>query len=291
MATNTGFNIKGDTDWGPQGDGTYQGFKATGTNAYVRLGGTTTVAGHLRSLEMTGNITYAINEIVDLGAGNSGVQPTYVLDNEGVVGAPFATSKLEPKDGDCGFTWGSGGGIVVPEKPVMYSIAFEDLGAIGDFDFNDVVLYVAHYVKDNKAKVYFMAAGGELDVDVKYDGTLLFSKTDGKITNTGKNGGPIIDSTEVSMTGVADLLKYSIYVKKTDTVSFTIGSASEKGKAPQALIIPGEWAWPIEQVNICDAYPGIENADGVTEHSFGTWVKGTNDNEWYNYPDLTKVVK
>jgi len=282
MGNNAGFNILGDTDWAAQGDGTYQGFRTmkTGDKAYVRLGGTTTVAGHLRSLEMTGHITYAINEIVDLGADNSGVQPTYVLDNDGVVGAPFASTSFSTTPGVCAATWGSGGGIVTPEAPVMYSIAFEDLGSIGDFDFNDVVLYVAHRMKDQKAKVYFMAAGGELDVDVKYDTQTLFTKTDGRITNTQNPRGEIIDSAEIDMTGVADLQKFSIVVKKTNAVSLTVGSANVKGHAPQALIIPGEWAWPIEQVNIKDAYP-----------DFVKWVENVTNSNWYDNPDLNKVVR
>ncbi len=282
MGNNSGFNILGSTDWAAQGDGTYQGFRTmkASDKAYVRLGGTTTVAGHLHSLEMTGQITYAIREIVDLGAGNSGVQPTYVLDNAGVVGAPFASSGFSTKPGECAATWGSGGGIVPPAAPVMYSIAFEDLGSIGDFDFNDVVLYVAHRVQQQKAMVYFMAAGGELSVDVKYDTQTLFTKTNGVITNTQNPRGEIIDSTEIDMTSVADLQKFSIVVKKDNNVSLTVGSASVKGQAPQALIIPGNWQWPIEQVNITTAYPLIKD-----------WVEGVNDNEWYKYPVADKVVR
>ena len=278
MGNNSGFNIKGSTDWAAQGDGTYQGFRATGETAYVRLGGTTTVAGHLHSLEMTGNITYAINEIVDLGAGNSGVQPTYVLDNEGVICAPFASSNFSTVEGECAATWTSGGGIVPPVNPVMYSIAFEDLGSIGDFDFNDVVLYVAHNVQTGKAIVSFMAAGGELSVDVKYDGTTIFTKNDGKMTNTTTRGS-VIATAEIDMTSVADLQKFSIYVKKTNEVSFTVGSAAVKGKAPQALIIPGEWAWPVERTNIKDAYPDFEN-----------WVKDVTNDDWYENPVASKVL-
>ena len=278
MGNNSGFNINGNTNWVAQGDGTYQGFRASGT-AYVRLGGTTTVAGHLHTLEMTGDITYAINKIVDLGEGNSGVQPTYVLDNEGVTGAPFASSNFSTTPGECAAVWASGAGLRAPAQAVMYSIAFEDLGSIGDFDFNDIVLYVAHYVAENRATVSLMAAGGELSVDVKYNGNTIFSKNDGKMTNTTGSRGNVIASADVSMTSVADLQKFSIFVKKTNEVSFTIGSANEKGKAPQALIIPGEWQWPTERTNVKTAYP-----------DFVKWVESVTNTDWYEYPVAGKVL-
>lgn len=163
--------------------------------------------------------------------------------------------------------------------PVIYSIAFEDLGSIGDFDFNDVVLYVEHNTVTNKAKVKFMAAGGELDVDVKYDGTTIFTKNNGIITNTYQRG-EVLDSTEVDMTSAADLQKFSITVKKTNEVSLTVGSANVKGKAPQALIIPGEWAWPVEQTNIKEAYPDFVN-----------WVKNVTNNNWYDNPVEENVIR
>lgn len=285
MGNNSMFNIKGNTKWEAQGDGTYAGFKSSGDMAYVRLGGTTTVAGHKYSLELRGNVTYAINAINDLGAGNSGVQPTYVLDNQGSVGAPFASAAVSVKtneQGDtiCGATWGSGGGIQ-PENPVPYSVAFEDLGSIGDFDFNDIVLYVYHYVKTNKATVKLMAAGGTLSVDVKYNGNVIFTKNDGQMTNTTQKGNVIGTVENLTMTNPAtDLRNFSIVVKKDNQSSIEITSATQAGKAPMALIIPTEWAWPTERTNIKNAYP-----------EFATWARQNNDTEWYKSPVDGKVIK
>ena len=156
MGNNSGFNVLGNTNWAAQGDGTYQGFRTTAgaTNAYVRLGGTTTVAGHLHSLELTGNITYAINNIVDKGAGNSGVQPTYVF-NEGTTEAPFDKLTVTPNATGCGATWIIDGG-----NGYQGRIMAEDLNAKQgtDFDFNDVVF--DWKIEGNKATIQLLAAGG-----------------------------------------------------------------------------------------------------------------------------------
>ncbi|MBR1689010.1 MAG: hypothetical protein IJ710_10895, partial [Prevotella sp.] len=116
-------------------------------------------------------------------------------------------------------------GQPIPTPSVNYSIAFEDLGSIGDFDFNDVVLYVAHNANTNKATVNFVAAGGILPVQVKYDGTVLFTKNDGIMTNT-RGKGNVIATAEVDMTNAAtDLRKFSIVVTSTNSQSTEITSA------------------------------------------------------------------
>ena len=171
-------------------------------------------------------------------------------------------------------------GQPIPTPSVNYSIAFEDLGSIGDFDFNDVVLYVAHNTNTNKATVSFVAAGGILPVQVKYDGTVLFTKTDGIMTNT-RGKGSVIATAEVDMTNAAtDLLKFSIVVTSTNSQSTEITSAAAVGEAPMALIIPGNWAWPIEKTSIKQAYP-----------DFATWVKNETNTTWYNNPTAEYVVR
>lgn len=171
--------------------------------------------------------------------------------------------------------------IPIPETPVHYSIAFEDLGSIGDFDFNDIVLYVDHYVKTGKATAKIMAAGGILDVDVKYDGVVILSKNDGQMTNTTTKGNVIATIENLSMSNpVADLKKFALVVKKDGGQSVEITSGTQTGKAPMALIIPNEWAWPKEQVSIVDAYP-----------AFKTWAKENNNTAWYENPVEEKVVR
>ena len=123
MANNAGFKVLGDTKWEAQGDGTYQGFKATGSKAYVYLGGTATVAAHQRSMEFSGNVTCAIGAITDKGASNTGVQPTYVLNNSGVSRVEIKdVTFTAPTEEECAGTWKKGG-TPKYETPQVYTYA------------------------------------------------------------------------------------------------------------------------------------------------------------------------
>ncbi|MBR1687789.1 MAG: DUF4842 domain-containing protein, partial [Prevotella sp.] len=77
-----------------------------------------------------------------------------------------------------------------------------------------------------------------------------------------------------------DLLKFSIVVTSTNSQSTEITSAAAVGEAPMALIIPGNWAWPIEKTSIKQAYP-----------DFATWVKDETNTTWYNNPTAEYVVR
>ena len=48
-------------------------------------------------------------------------------------------------------------------------IAYEDMGAVGDFDFNDVVLGISKDAETNTATVSLKAAGGTLETYITYD--------------------------------------------------------------------------------------------------------------------------
>ena len=193
-----------------------------------------------------------------------------------------ATTTLTIPAGECtgnGYNDKEPGIIPIPSDPVVYCIAFEDLGSTDDFDFNDIVLFVEHDVQSNTANVKLMAAGGTLSVDVKYGDEVIFSKNDGKMTNTTTKGN-VIATKEVSMTSAGNLDNFSLVVKRDNGQSSVISSAAVTGKAPQALIIPCGWEWPIERINIKDAYP-----------KFADWVKDVNNIDWYLYPDESKIVK
>lgn len=53
------------------------------------------------------------------------------------------------------------------DKKISYTFAFEDLGSIGDYDFNDVVLKVTDGEDNYHFNVYLAAAGGTLPVKVE----------------------------------------------------------------------------------------------------------------------------
>ena len=182
--------------------------------------------------------------------------------------------------GECtgtGYNSDGNDGGDIPDGLVYYSIAFEDLGSTDDFDFNDIVLYVGYNDDTKKATVACVAEGGVLEVDVKYNGTTLFSHTDGQMhTNKGSYG-----TAEVDMTDPAtDCRKFSITVKDGESSSTIVSSATVTGQAPQALIIPGQWAWPTERTSIKDAYT-----------RFATWAGEMTEDAWYTDPTEGKVIR
>ena len=298
MCDNSGFNVKGNTNWVAQGDGTYQGFiTANGaTNAYVRLGGTTTVAGHLHTLELTGNITYAINNIVDLGADNSGVQPTYVF-NAGTTKAPFDKLTVTPKENECGATW------IVPVTEEIRVIA-EDLNAKesktfdegSDFDFNDVVfdVYWTHIQgNDDKStqevKIKLMACGAEFSIYIGSDDDDIeihdkFAKANDGRSITGRTytintkGARDYNCPEITLlpdswsgTTIKQVAK-SILVRVSKSGTLYELSA-DKGRAASKIAVGTDYEW-------CDEYQDI-NAKYYFQEYVGDPEAANKWNTWY----------
>lgn len=278
MYNGAGFNVKGNTDWAAQGDGTFQGFRTVndGDNAYVRLAGTTTVAGHLHSLEITKGITYAINNIVDKGAGNSGVQPTYVLAGNA---ADFSKVTMAPKANDCGFTWNEEGDDDEEYVKESGRIFCEDLGTIGDFDFNDVVFDAKVYYWKKKGtashtEITLLAAGGTMKITVAgVDVHKAFGQPDSKMINTGDDDSKCVKDLEpvrfTAETAYESLYDIPIVVKH--------GSAervleAKPGMAPQKFRADIGTKWADEYVNVTKVYP-----------KFKEWVeKESVTPEWAN---------
>ena len=307
MGGNAGFNIKGNNSWGEQGDNTYQGFKATGSNNYVRLGGTTSVAAHKYSLQTTGNITIAFNNLVDLGASNSGVQPTIQL-NEGTTRVDFSELNPTYNTTDCGASWSNNPPVVTPVvENNSWTYAFEDNKTRCDFDLNDVVIQVRESeADDTKLIVKLVAAGCEYDNYVWLGDTPIvwaggaevhdaFGVTHGVMVNTGNNKG--VDKTPVEVTidkptnfdfQNADfkIRPFRINSDPTDEANAVDGFISivKEGVntglwGPLGLAIPTKWKWPKERYTVNYAYP-----------QFTDWGKEADltlradESGWYEYP-------
>lgn len=311
MNGNAGFNVKDGSDWAAQGDGTFQGFKATGTNNYVRLGGTTTVAGHLKSLETTGNITLAYNNIVDLGAGNSGVQPTYQF-NEGTTKVNFSQLNPTYNSTNCGASWTSNPPVVTPvTENQTWTYAFEDNKTRCDFDLNDVVIQVRESeTNSSKLIVTLVAAGCEYDNYVWLGNTQLswnnkaevheaFGATHGVMVNTGRG----VDMNAVETTidkpsgfdfQTADFKIRPFKVNSDPTVStnavndyITVVTSSNSeglGKAPLGIAIPAKWKWPKERVVINNAYSGFTAWGKQSDLTLKAGQSG-----WYQTPNSGTV--
>ncbi len=182
----------------------------------------------------------------------------------------------------------------VPEPEAQsWVIACEDLGDAGDIDFNDVVFSVSHVSGTNTATITPLAAGGNLPSTVKYNGQPVADNAEihhllQPNVSAGDNGTyPLLTNVPAGdpLTIVVDENfsmtnhKFSITVEGNgDSRSITMGN--ETGKAPMMLCLPGAWAWPKEHTQIYEAYP-----------MFRSWVKDSNDNEWYKNYVEDKVVK
>lgn len=302
MGDKSGFNIKGDTDWAAQGDGTYQGFKAAaGAEAYVNLGGTTTVAGHKLSLEISEGVILAHGMIVDLGKDNSGVQPTYSFSKGIEVADQKVTFTLS--DSKCGFTWTKGEGQADPIEPEVYTYAFEDSDE-GDYDMNDVVLRVNEKAGDaTKLVVTLVATGADYNIEtyindqiLSFNGetevhrALLGEAGERKHINTESTAGDRKTSADFVTCEIdkpADFnndfssLKVSIKVLNTGK-TYTYPNTNAY---PNAIMVPNKWKWPKEQVCVTTAYSDGHGTEA--DHSFATWaseyphIKAL---DWYDYP-------
>ena len=181
-----------------------------------------------------------------------------------------------------------------PTNANTVTIAFEDLGATDDFDFNDVVITVDYVTGERTATVTLLALGGVLPVRLSYvSRTADFSKElfEGKElheamgydtktminTNCETTGGvtgvdnvaPITDEITVpaDFNIAEDGAPFVIFVNDQEGQR-QITADTEAGKTPQVLVLGKfyseqgstySWVWPKEKTPINTAYPTITN--------------------------------
>lgn len=173
-------------------------------------------------------------------------------------------------------------------KDQEWILACEDLGAIGDFDFNDVVFSIQHASGSGKAKVTPLAAGGTLPIYIRYNGNQIgsevhemFGKPVNEMVNT-QTGRYEATAQSVEIDVNADLTMssgnmggFSILVQGiSGGQAEAVVAAPTAGSAPQMICVPTGWAWPKERESIVNSYKG-----------FGEW--GANyqtSTDWYENP-------
>ena len=215
--------------------------------------------------------------------------------------------------------------VPVYEEPVVYSFAFEDrLDEKTDYDLNDVVLQISFPVTarnsngqvtkidSTKLNVTLMASGAEFQINAYIGQTKLFGKevhealgkvNDPSVAQPMINTGRISAKPVSTQIGVPDgwdgdfnNLDVWIYVNedKAETTKSRriIKYLEDREKVtPYAIMVPGDWRWPIEQMNIWKAYPGkATDTENVyeTEYSFKTWAETAERTDamksWFNNP-------
>ncbi len=201
----------------------------------------------------------------------------------------------------------------VTESSVGWTVACEDLGGTYDFDFNDLVFRVYHTSGYTYLDIVPLAAGGTLnawlhfadrygyfnkDIPENCEWHSLFGATansysSSQMINTYSIGETT--SQTVRLTGIEkdwsmvpftsssiEVGGFSIKVKQKDgTITNIVGpnSSTKTPSAPQMLVLPLDWHWPAELVNITKAYPG-----GNGYPSFSSWAKDVDKNQdWVKY--------
>lgn len=156
-------------------------------------------------------------------------------------------------------------------------IMAEDLGLIGDFDFNDVVFdayinYNQNWPAGSSGVIVLQAAGGTMELYV--DGHEVheeFGVETNTVVNVGENPNdpyatkePVLwHFTPIS----ANPIDIPITVKPKDGVEYSIGT--ERGKAPGKFAVPTTVQWSPEIVNIKTTYP-----------KFPEWVQDESKHFW-----------
>lgn len=193
--------------------------------------------------------------------------------------------------------------LVVNEDAESWTIACEDLGATGDYDFNDIVFSVNHVAGSNKVTVTPLAAGGTLPTYITWNGTRInegkelheWIGTDGATAPSGfqypmlntEKSGEKGNACEVNVgtdffigitPDAGNMGGFSVEVVAEDGTIREVESPG-RGEAPQMICVTGDWKWPYEKMNINEAYP-----------EFGQWGQNYQTSEWYNYPNKEKVL-
>lgn len=137
-------------------------------------------------------------------------------------------------------------------------IICEDMGTIGDFDFNDVVFDATIY-ESGKTIITLLAAGGTLDISVA---GIDVSSVMGKMVNTGV-GNTCEPYTFTAKDSYNSLKDIPIIVSSKNSAGEITSYAlsAEKGKAPQKICVPTTFKWCKEykEHSIDKAYPGFKN--------------------------------
>ena len=176
-----------------------------------------------------------------------------------------------------------GNDYVEPEDKVKEQgrIICEDLGGIGDFDFNDVVFDATIY-KSGRTIITFQAAGGTLPLTVaEVEVHNAFGVSTQVMVNTGA-----IDGVDVEPYTFESVHKYNSLIDIPIIVlhhganrmeRYATELKAELGKSPQKICVPSTFEWCKERKSIDSAYPG-----------FIHWVNQAD--RWYNdNPNYTNI--
>lgn len=291
MDSNTGMHIKGDVRMIAQGDGTYQGFRTSGSNDYLLIDGKVTVDAHYHTFSVSSGITYSINAI-EILKGEDVVTDEYlqsigdgaypVLDLNGTA-CPYGNLTVVPHVNSCGATWSVGSGAQTQEV-FNIRIIGEDLSASSgsDFDFNDIVIDLKY--DDANAVVMLRAAGGTL--------RLRFGNGDDKVWEVHELFGV---EQKVMVNTHAEVIPGAAHATKAPVrqeLGYGISSAAEaKTKLKIEVFKNNEWceltaetAQPAAKIAVDTDYQWLDERMSIKSvyPNFVSWVQNPDRNDkWW----------
>lgn len=203
---------------------------------------------------------------------------------------------LYQKDNCSDFLFYAKNVTTITNKLASWYIACEDLGNTGDYDFNDLVFKVSTSSETTCHKGYHqtnyyytikpVAAGGTKKAEFSLDEGKTWTEIHGcfgygtpdnngryTMINTnaerlalsngskGESGVSLVDQKfwETKYVGkVSDLFAH-FKIKVEDNGQAIVIDSPETGTAPQMILTPEGWQWPIERENIEVVYPGFTN--------------------------------
>lgn len=185
--------------------------------------------------------------------------------------------------------------------PFPWTIAYEDVNRNADFDFNDAVIKLVPDFENEECCVWVMAAGSNTRMYLHFDGPdgdenlgeiheLLGSKNAQTYINTKEvvANTPFVEVDCVpwpkEYTMGQDAKRFYIEVERGDCggdCTDLITLANDPGQLPEALLVSGEWHWPLEGTNIISSYEEFSKwAHDPTRTRYWGWydspVYGTN---------------
>lgn len=185
-------------------------------------------------------------------------------------------------------------------EPFPWTVAYEDVYRDPDFDFNDCVIKLIPDYQNELCCVMVEAAGTDARMYLHYDGPdgdmnlgEIHELLRGKSTSYINTKGALASTPFVQVDCVPwpkdytmgnDAQRFYIEVQRgsCDDCSDVITLAHEPGLMPEAVLVAGEWQWPMEGVHIFDAYEDFPRwAQDETRTRF--W-------EWYQTPQMNTYV-
>ena len=180
-----------------------------------------------------------------------------------------------------------------------WTIAYEDVNRNPDFDFNDAVIKLEPDYENELCCVTVMAAGSTSRMYLHYDGpdgdqnlgeihdlldsNLSYVNTKGAVASTPFTQIDCVPWPKGYTMG-NDAQRFYIEIQRgncndcTDVITLSM----EPGIMPEALLVAGEWQWPMEGVHIFDCYEEFSRW-GQDETRTRFW-------EWYQKPEADTYV-